>query len=112
MLQKTLIAGAFVTAIAVPAFAQSFIYDVNGVPLEYATTDHRGNDANAQAAPTAKHTTKMANAHRSAKSAYAQAPKATESESTDVIVSGQVVGRDPDPFIRQMLKEEFERGQP
>jgi len=114
MLKKSLVAAAFVTFIAAPAFAQSFDPDMgtgNNVPFAYAPTDQSGNDAYAQAVPTARHSAKSANAHRSAKSAYAQAPGTTDSQSTAVIVDGKVVGSDPDPFIRQMLREEAQRGQ-
>jgi len=84
MFKKTFVAAAFVTAIAAPAFAQSFDYwdgTGNVLPFAYESTGNGGNDAYAQAAPTAKHSTKMANAHRSAKSAYAQAAPAVRHTS-------------------------------
>jgi hypothetical protein len=100
MFKKFLVAAAFVTVIAAPAFAQSFDPDVgtgNVIPFAYAPqANHGGNDVYARS---------------SAKSAYAQAPVATDSQSMAVSANGKVVGYDPDPFIRLMLKEEAERGQ-
>jgi len=61
MLKKTLVVAVFVTAIAAPAFAQSAGYYQgmgNSSPNLYAPQSSlSGNDAYAQAAPTAKRST-------------------------------------------------------
>jgi hypothetical protein len=108
MFKKIIIAAAFVTVIAAPAFAQSFNPEDgtgNVLPFAYAPTDHSGNNAYARSSANSAY------AEHSAKSSYAKAPVATDSESMDVINNGEVVGRDPDPFIRLMLKHESDRGQ-
>lgn len=108
MFKKIFVAAAFVTIIAAPAFAQSFdpeIGSANVLSFAYAPTGHGGNNAYAHSSANRTY------ADHSAKSAYAKAPAAIDSESMDVINNGEVVGSDPDPFIRLMLKHESDRGQ-
>jgi hypothetical protein len=104
MFKRLLVAAAFVTIVAAPAFALWLYPEIgtgNVFPFAYAPTDHGGNDAVA---------------HHPTKSAYAQTPVATGFRSTVVIGNGKVVGHDPDPdpdpFIRLILKEEAKTGQP
>jgi hypothetical protein len=114
MHKKSRVAAAFVTFIAAPAFAQSFdptIGTGNIRPFAWDPNDYNGTEAYAQAVAAPKHSAKSANVRHSAKSSYAQARGTTNSQPTVVIVNGKIVGSDPDPFIRLMLKEEAQRGQ-
>jgi hypothetical protein len=81
MLKKLLVAAAFVTVIAAPAFAQSYpgLNEAKAYPITASDSQH------------------------SAKKSYASA---IESGSDIVVSGGKVIGQDPDPTVRlQLLRD-------